>query len=64
MCVSGVSVVDNTFTLCDDGHVCVSGVAYKGVMCKYGSVSVVENTFTYQMIDTAAHELGHRWAGH
>ena len=22
---------------------------------------MVENTFTYQMIDTTAHELGHRW---
>ncbi|XP_076446037.1 uncharacterized protein LOC143283667 [Babylonia areolata] len=35
------------------------GVAYKGVMCRYGSVSVVENNSTFQLIDTVAHELGH-----
>ncbi|KAK7502017.1 hypothetical protein BaRGS_00006769, partial [Batillaria attramentaria] len=54
MLITGYDVIDSR-----DPEKLTKGVAYKGVMCKYGSVSVVENTFTYQMIDTAAHELGH-----
>ncbi|RUS80269.1 hypothetical protein EGW08_011953 [Elysia chlorotica] len=37
-----------------------TGVAYKGVMCKFGSISVIENSFTFQMVHDMAHELGHR----
>ncbi|KAK7112915.1 uncharacterized protein [Littorina saxatilis] len=59
MLVTGYNVIDP-----NDPRKLTTGVAYKGVMCKYGSVSVVENTFTYQMIDTAAHELGHSLGSH
>lgn len=54
MLITGYDVIDAR-----DPAKLTKGVAYKGVMCKYGSISVVENTFSYQMIDTAAHELGH-----
>ncbi|PVD37874.1 hypothetical protein C0Q70_00476 [Pomacea canaliculata] len=54
MLITGYNILDPK-----DPNKLTSGVAYKGVICKYGSVSVIENIFTYQMIDTTAHELGH-----
>ncbi|XP_076458261.1 uncharacterized protein LOC143291989 isoform X2 [Babylonia areolata] len=54
MLVTGYNAIDPNFP-----DKPTQGVAYKSAVCKYGSVSMIENTFTYQMIDTAAHELGH-----
>ncbi|KAL8573587.1 hypothetical protein ACOMHN_007140 [Nucella lapillus] len=43
----------------DSPEKATQGVAYNGAMCKSGRVSVTEMTFTYQMVETTAHELGH-----
>ncbi|KAK3771509.1 hypothetical protein RRG08_016913 [Elysia crispata] len=52
--LTGFDVVDHT-----NASKPTTGVAYKGVMCKFGSISVIENSFTFQMVHDIAHELGH-----
>lgn len=47
------------YDLTSDGSSSNAGLAYLSAMCSDESVSVAEDHFNFNLITTAAHELGH-----
>ncbi|XP_067687514.1 uncharacterized protein [Haliotis asinina] len=47
------------YDLMENGDKSKSGRAYLGTMCTTRSVSVVENDFSFEIVQITAHELGH-----
>ena len=51
----------NRYDFTRNGSTAAAGLAYLSALCTDQSVSVVEDHFNFNLLTTAAHELGHRY---
>lgn len=56
-----VFFVTCSYDLASEFYTSVIGRAYLGTMCTPKSVSIVEDSFSFTILEVAAHELGHRY---
>lgn len=57
----GFFFVTCSYDLASEFYTSVIGRAYLGTMCTPKSVSIVEDSFSFTILEVAAHELGHRY---
>ena len=61
LCLEHIFMVPKMFEPLEFYYILISGFARVGAMCDLDSASVVEDHGGFQSINTAAHELGHRY---